>query len=129
MSNGGTMLAMLRTTKASPGWKSKMWEGHTLESEQANTINCMCTIIISHRIVLSIKERLYTMITIIISQCFFSYTNNSRWFFYFIIGILYIKGPKRVHHKIHKVLDTTIMVLVRQGQQDLRIKKSCDYRN
>nr|AFK40550.1 unknown [Medicago truncatula] len=39
LSNGGTMLAMLRTTKASPGWKSKMWEGHTLESEQANTIN------------------------------------------------------------------------------------------
>jgi hypothetical protein len=44
------MLAMFRTTKASPGWKSKMWEGQTLESEQAKTINCMCTIIISHRI-------------------------------------------------------------------------------
>lgn len=40
LSNCGTMLAMLRTTKASPGWKSNTCEGHTRESEHANTINC-----------------------------------------------------------------------------------------
>ena len=39
-SYGGTMLATLRTTKASPGWKSRTCDGQTLESEHANTINC-----------------------------------------------------------------------------------------
>lgn len=34
------MLAMFRTMKASPGWKFRIWEGQTLESEHANTINC-----------------------------------------------------------------------------------------
>lgn len=34
------MLAMLRTTKASPGWKFRMCEGQTRESEHANTRNC-----------------------------------------------------------------------------------------
>lgn len=38
--NAGTMLAMLRAMKASPGWKSKTWEGLTRESEHANTRNC-----------------------------------------------------------------------------------------
>jgi len=31
------MLAMLRTMKASPGWKWRIVEGLTRESEQANT--------------------------------------------------------------------------------------------
>lgn len=38
--NAGTMLAMLRAMNASPGWKSKTWEGLTRESEHANTRNC-----------------------------------------------------------------------------------------
>lgn len=40
-SYGGTKLATFLTTKASPGWKSRTCDGHTLESEQANTINCI----------------------------------------------------------------------------------------
>lgn len=35
------MLAIFLTIKASPGWKFSMWEGHTRESEQANTKNCI----------------------------------------------------------------------------------------
>jgi len=38
---GGTRLAMLRIIKASPGWNPNMLEGHTLESAQAITINCI----------------------------------------------------------------------------------------
>lgn len=41
VSKGGTILAMFLTTKASPGWKFKMWDGQTRESEQANTRNCI----------------------------------------------------------------------------------------
>lgn len=39
LSCGGTMLAMLRTVKASPGWKLNTTDGHTRESAQANTMN------------------------------------------------------------------------------------------
>uniref|UniRef100_A0A7C9DBB7 Uncharacterized protein n=1 Tax=Opuntia streptacantha TaxID=393608 RepID=A0A7C9DBB7_OPUST len=39
LSKGGTMLAMLRTMNASPGWKSRTCDGQTRESEQANTMN------------------------------------------------------------------------------------------
>lgn len=39
-SYGGTMLAMFLTMKASPGWKSRMCDGQTRESEHANTKNC-----------------------------------------------------------------------------------------
>lgn len=35
------MLAMFRTINASPGSKLRTCEGHTRESEQANTINCI----------------------------------------------------------------------------------------
>jgi hypothetical protein len=41
LSYGGTMLAMFRTTKASPGWKFRTCEGQTRESEHAKTINCI----------------------------------------------------------------------------------------
>lgn len=41
LSKAGTMLAMLRMVKASPGWKPRVTEGHTRESAQANTMNCM----------------------------------------------------------------------------------------
>lgn len=34
------MLAMFLTMKASPGWKSRMCDGQTRESEHANTKNC-----------------------------------------------------------------------------------------
>lgn len=34
------MLAMFLTTKASPGWKLRMCEGQTRESEHAKTMNC-----------------------------------------------------------------------------------------
>ena len=35
------MLAMLRTAKASPGCRPRVTDGHTRESEQANTMYCM----------------------------------------------------------------------------------------
>lgn len=34
------MLAMLRTEKASPGCRPRVTDGHTRESEQANTMYC-----------------------------------------------------------------------------------------
>jgi len=37
------MLAMLRTAKASPGCRPRVTDGHTRESEQANTMYCKCT--------------------------------------------------------------------------------------
>jgi hypothetical protein len=35
------MAAMLRTVKASPGCRPRVTDGHTRESEQANTMYCM----------------------------------------------------------------------------------------
>ena len=37
------MLAIFRIIKASPGWKFRICEGQTRESEHANTINCIDT--------------------------------------------------------------------------------------
>lgn len=42
-SNGGTRFAIFLIMKASPGWKPRMLEGHTLESAQPITMNCFWT--------------------------------------------------------------------------------------
>ncbi|KAF9667859.1 hypothetical protein SADUNF_Sadunf15G0067100 [Salix dunnii] len=47
--NGGTRLAMLRKMKASPGWKSRIIEGLTRESQHAKTINCIMGLSIIHQ--------------------------------------------------------------------------------